>query len=100
MRVWPRERAQLPPSHTFSRLPNFPPIQLNFDFRIAGFADLDGLYISFGQQAEQYFNLIADMKGCEDFEKEARSFEVTLKMTVRLVSKTMPILYGIESRKD
>lgn len=112
-----RERAQLRPSHTFSRLPNFFPrpaeLQavgraleeepcftvlfgassvgktallrqlltsdkyhvLHFDLRIAGFADLDSLYISLSQQAEQYFNLIADMKGYEDFEKEAWSFK-------------------------
>jgi hypothetical protein len=49
---------------------------LHFDLRIAGFADLDSLYISLSQQAEQYFNLIADTKGYEDFEKEAWSFKV------------------------
>ena len=49
---------------------------LHFDLRIAGFADLDSLYISLSQQVEQYFNLIADMKGYEDFEKEAWSFKV------------------------
>lgn len=32
--------------------------------------------MSLSQQAEQYFNLIADMKGYEDFEKEAWSFKV------------------------
>ncbi|KAI9444346.1 hypothetical protein H4582DRAFT_2109429 [Lactarius indigo] len=37
---------------------------LHFDLRIAGFADLDSLYITI-------FNCIADMKGYEDFEKEA-----------------------------
>jgi len=112
-----RERAQLRPSHTFSRLPNFFPrpaeLQavgraleeepcftvlfgassvgktallrqlltsdkyhvLHFDLRIAGFADLDSLYISLSQQVEQYFNFIADMKGYEDFEKEAWNFK-------------------------
>lgn len=49
---------------------------LHFDLRIAGFADLDSLYISLSQQVEQYFNLIAEMKGYEDFEKEAWSFKV------------------------
>ncbi|KAI0305371.1 hypothetical protein B0F90DRAFT_1815594 [Multifurca ochricompacta] len=112
-----RERAQLRPSHTFSRLPNFFPrpaeLQavgraleeepcftvlfgassvgktallrqlltsdkyhvLHFDLRIAGFADLDSLYISLSQQMEQYFNYIADVRGYEDFEKEAWGFK-------------------------
>ncbi|KAH9027443.1 hypothetical protein EDB84DRAFT_309843 [Lactarius hengduanensis] len=110
-----RERAQLRPPHTFSRLPTFfsRPAELqavgrtleknlalpyfsaraqltallrqlltsdkyhvlHFDLRIAGFADLDSLYISLSQQMEQYFNCIADMKGYEDFEKEAWGFK-------------------------
>lgn len=49
---------------------------LHFDLRIAGFADLDSLYISLSQQVEQYFNFIADARGYEDFEKEAWSFKV------------------------
>jgi len=32
--------------------------------------------MSLSQQVEQYFNLIADVKGYEDFEKEAWSFKV------------------------
>ncbi|KAI0057301.1 hypothetical protein BV25DRAFT_1892878 [Artomyces pyxidatus] len=112
-----RERAQLRPSHTFSRLPDFFPrpaeLQavgrvldeepcftvlfgassvgktallrqlltadkyhvLHFDLRIAGFADLDSLYISLSQQMEQYFGYIAQTKGYEDFEKESWGFK-------------------------
>ncbi|KAI0249792.1 hypothetical protein BJV78DRAFT_1283768 [Lactifluus subvellereus] len=112
-----RERVQLRPSHTFSRLPNFFSRQaelqavgraldeepcftvlfgassvgkttllrqlltsdkyhvLHFDLRIAGFADLDSLYISLSQQMEQYFTCIADMRGYDEFEREAWGFK-------------------------
>lgn len=49
---------------------------LHFDLRIAGFADLDSLYISLSQQMEQYFSYIADVKGYDDFEREAWCFKV------------------------
>ncbi|KAI0050287.1 hypothetical protein FA95DRAFT_1555794 [Auriscalpium vulgare] len=112
-----RERAQLRPSHTFSRLPNFFPRPaeleavgrvleeepcftvlfgassvgktallrqlltsdkyhvLHFDLRIAGFADLESLYMSLSQQMEQYFIYIAETDGYQDFEKEAWGFK-------------------------
>ncbi|KAF9045485.1 hypothetical protein BJ165DRAFT_1528347 [Panaeolus papilionaceus] len=113
-----RERAQIRPKHTFSRLPGFFPRTaemvaieralegdpsftvlfgsssvgktallrevltredyhvLNFDLRIAGFADLPSLYLSLSQQMEQYFVDIAEkMEGYEEFEKEAWSFK-------------------------
>ncbi|KAI0057315.1 hypothetical protein BV25DRAFT_1812636, partial [Artomyces pyxidatus] len=112
-RVEIRQRAQLSPSHTFSRLPGFFPRPaeaqavelaleeepcftvlfggssvgktallrqilcsdnyhvLHFDLRIAGFADLDSLYISLSKQMEQYFLDVSKGTGYADFEKEA-----------------------------
>ncbi|KAI0037074.1 hypothetical protein K488DRAFT_39841 [Vararia minispora EC-137] len=115
-----REKAQLRPSHTFSRLPGFFPRPaemqaiertleeepcftvlfgassvgktailrqllssekyhvLHFDLRIAGFADLESLYISLSQQMEQYFGVVAQTTGFEEFEKEAWGFKACL----------------------
>ncbi|KAH9974088.1 hypothetical protein BGW80DRAFT_1493793 [Lactifluus volemus] len=125
-----RERFQLRPSHTFSRLPNVFPRQaelqavgraleeepcftilfgassvgkttllrqlltsdkyhvLHFDLRIAGFADLDSLYISLSQQMEQYFSYIADVKGYDDFEREAWCFKDDRLSVERRLSDT------------
>lgn len=49
---------------------------LHFDLRIAGFADIDSLYMSLSQQMEQYFIEVSKFKGYEIFEKEAWSFKV------------------------
>ena len=50
---------------------------LHLDLRIAGFADLGGLYESLVGQMEVYFEKIAkDMEGYEVFEKEAWAFKV------------------------
>ncbi|KAA1474387.1 hypothetical protein DENSPDRAFT_781655 [Dentipellis sp. KUC8613] len=48
---------------------------LHFDLRIAGFADLDSLYMSLSQQMEQYFAAIANIEGYKEFEKEAWGFK-------------------------
>ncbi|TFY75056.1 hypothetical protein EWM64_g8958 [Hericium alpestre] len=48
---------------------------LHFDLRIAGFADLDSLYMSLSQQMEQYFATIAKIEGYGEFEKEAWGFK-------------------------
>lgn len=55
---------------------------LHFDLRIAGFADLDSLYMSLSQQMEQYFTYIAQTKGYEDFEKEAWGFKVSITLII------------------
>lgn len=49
---------------------------LHFDLRIAGFADIDSLYMSLSQQMEQYFTEISKSKGYDVFEKEAWGFKV------------------------
>jgi hypothetical protein len=49
---------------------------LHFDLRIAGFADLESLYLSLSQQMEQYFGAVTATKGFEEFETEAWAFKV------------------------
>ena len=50
---------------------------LHFDLRIAGFADLAGLYLSMNKQMEQYFNILSQTEeGYQEFEKEAWAFKV------------------------
>jgi hypothetical protein len=51
---------------------------LHFDLRIAGFADLESLYMSLSQQMEQYFLVLAQTKGFEEFEREGWGFKVRL----------------------
>ncbi|KAJ7577511.1 hypothetical protein C8J56DRAFT_798930 [Mycena floridula] len=61
---------------------------LHFDLRIAGFADLGSLYMSLGEQMEQYFDYIAkEMKGYKEFEKEAWSFKHDRLMVERRLSE-------------
>ncbi|VDB96665.1 unnamed protein product [Peniophora sp. CBMAI 1063] len=48
---------------------------LHFDLRIAGFADLESLYMSLSQQMEQYFGALSEMEGYKEFEKEGWSFK-------------------------
>ncbi|TDL16880.1 hypothetical protein BD410DRAFT_794891 [Rickenella mellea] len=49
---------------------------LHFDLRIAGFADISSLYMSFSRQMEQYFETLSKtMEGYEEFEKESWSFK-------------------------
>jgi hypothetical protein len=50
---------------------------LHFDLRIAGFADLESLYMSLSTQMEQYWDEIGSMEGYEEFEKEGWSFKVS-----------------------
>lgn len=51
---------------------------LHFDLRIAGFADLENLYMSLSQQMEQYFGALAGFEGYKEFEKEGWSFKVCI----------------------
>ncbi|GBE83589.1 hypothetical protein SCP_0506440 [Sparassis crispa] len=66
---------------------------LHFDLRIAGFADLSSLYMSFSQQMEGFFNSIAqdpDMPGYEEFEKEAWGFKHDRLNVERRVANASP----------
>lgn len=59
---------------------------LHFDLRIAGFADLESLYMSLSQQMEQYFGVIAEVEGYQEFEKEGWSFKVGVTLPVLLAA--------------
>ena len=52
---------------------------LHFDLRIAGFADISSLHVSFSSRMEQYFDSLSrSMEGYEEFEKEAWTFKVSV----------------------
>ena len=55
---------------------------LHFDLRIAGFADLESLYMSLSQQMEQYFGALSEMEGYKEFEKEGWGFKVSARTAV------------------
>ena len=55
---------------------------LHFDLRIAGFADLESLYMSLSQQMEQYFGALSEMEGYKEFEKEGWGVKVSSRTDV------------------